>query len=52
MKRLILSGKKKSVELDSRIKGSKILFEAKNIKIRCKNIQAVKVSSQMPTPEA
>ena len=45
-------GKRKGFRLDSRRKGSKLIFGAENIKIRCKNIQAKKVSSPLPTPEA
>jgi len=44
-------GKRKRFELDSRRKGSKILFGAKNIKIRCKNIHTIKVSEPIPTLE-
>jgi len=44
--------KRKGFELDSRRKGSKILFRAKIMKIQCKNIQANKVSRQLPKPEA
>jgi len=42
--------KRKGFRLDSRRKGSKIIFGVENIKIRCKNIQAKEVSSQWPRP--
>ena len=48
----ILGKRGVTFELASRWKGSKILFGAKNIKIRCKNSNAVKVSRHKPKSEA
>jgi len=52
VKKLIIVEKQRVLSLIQGEKDLKYLFGAKNIKIRCKNIHAVKVSRHMPKSEA